>query len=288
MHVGVALPEQSIGFDPAIVRDFACLAEELGFAYITCLDHVLGTVREGRDPPFPAEGPYTEKHVFHEPLTLFGFLAAVTRRIELVTAVLVLPQRPTVLVAKQAAEVALLSNYRLRLGVGSGWNWVEYESLGEEFRTRGRRLEEQVGLLRALWSGEVLDYRGEFHRVDRASINPPLTTRVPIWFGGFSQIQQDRCARIGDGMLWSRDSSLARRGNDQIRMAAAALGRDPSGLGFQATVTPDPDGDLDGALARWSKAGGTHATVAPERTKSGSELVQSLSQLRKQVGDWIR
>jgi probable F420-dependent oxidoreductase len=288
VHVGVALPEQRIGFDPQVLADFATAAEDLGFAYITCLDHVMGAVREHRDPPFPADGPYTEKHVFHEPLTLFGFLAGVTHSIELVTAVLILPQRQTVLVAKQCAEVALLSEYRLRLGIGSGWNYVEYESLNAEFGSRGRRLEEQINLLRRLWSGDTLDFRGDFHRIARASINPGLARSVPIWLGGFSQVQQDRCARIADGMLWSRDSSLAVRGNDAIRRKAEQGGRDPDQIGFQATISPKEAESLSSAIGRWERGGGTHATVRPDEDAFGRDVVKSLVQLRAEVGDWVQ
>ena len=141
MKIGIGIPEQIIGFDAGLLRDYAVTAEALGFDHLTCVDHMLATTHDRREPPFPPGGISTEESVFHEPLTVFAFLAAVTTRIELVSAVLVLPQRQTALVAKQAAEVALLSGHRLRLGVGTGWNYVEYESLGTNFKTRGRRQE---------------------------------------------------------------------------------------------------------------------------------------------------
>jgi len=288
MKIGIGIPEQSIGFDPAVLRDYAVLAEELGFDYLTCIDHVLGAAHDRRQPPFDPGGIYTEESIFHEPLTLFAFLAAVTTRIELVTAVLVLPQRQTALVAKQAAEVALLSNYRLRLGVGSGWNYVEYKSLGTDFATRGRRQEEQVQLLRRLWSEPLLDIDTQFHRIDRAGLNPLLERPVPIWFGGFSDVQQNRCARIGDGMLWSRDSSLTRRGNETIRARAAELGRDPDSIGFQAGVSAGAGRTLLEAVEAWGGAGGTHATVGVGRPRSGGrELINALSGMREQLGDLL-
>jgi probable F420-dependent oxidoreductase len=297
MKIGLHIPEQLIGFEPAVLRDYAQEAEDLGFDYLTCVDHVLGTPHEDRTPPFPAEGIYTDKSAFHEPLTLFAFLAGVTTRLELVTTVLVLPQRQTALVAKQAAEIALLSNHRLRLGVGSGWNYVEYESLGSDYRTRARRQEEQVLLLRRLWSEPLLDVESDFHRIDRASINPRLDRPVPIWFGGFSAAQQDRCARIGDGMLWERNTSLSRRGNDTIREKAIALGPDPGSLGFQATISPRTGETLHEVLSTWAQAGGTHATVSPvasqpdptSRTSnpSGSGLLDVLPRVREEVGDWM-
>ncbi|MBW8825414.1 MAG: LLM class F420-dependent oxidoreductase [Acidobacteria bacterium] len=292
MKIGIGIPEQLIGFDPVVLRDYAVAAEELGFDFLTCVDHVLGTEHARRDPPFAPGGIYTEESKFHEPLTLFAFLAGVTTRIELTSSVLVLPQRQTALVAKQAAEVALLSNYRLRLGVGSGWNYIEYESLGTDYRTRGRRLEEQVNVLRRLWSDPLLDFTGEFHRIDRASINPRLERPVPIWFGGFSQVQQDRCARIGDGMLWGRNSSLSRAGNEFIRRRAAEVGRDPDSIGFQAGVHPREGETYEQALAAWEAAGGTHATVSlvgahAATGSTGRSLVDQLPRLREAVGNAI-
>ena len=160
-------------------------------------------------------------------------------------------QAGTALVAKQAAEVALLSDYRLRLGVGSGWNYVEYESLGADFVARGQRLEEQVALLRRLWSEPMLNVDTEFHRIDRAAINPRLERPVPIWFGGFSAVQQDRCARVGHGMLWSGDTRLSRGGNDTIRVAASTYGRDPAELGFEATGVARNGKSIWSAIRRW-------------------------------------
>ena len=288
VKVGVGIPEQTIGFDPAVVADFAVTAEELGFDYLTCVDHVLGTEHADRNPPFPAEGIYTENSIFHEPLTLFAFLAARTRRIELVTAVLVLPQRQTALVAKQAAEIALLSGHRLRLGVGTGWNYIEYESLGTDFATRGRRQEEQVELMRQLWSEPLLRIDTDFHRIERAGLNPRLDQPVPIWFGGFSKVQQDRCARIGDGMLWGRNSSLSREGNRFIRERAAEVGRDPDSIGFQASVIARDGDSLEHAIQAWGEAGGTHATVSAGLAgKQGRALIDALPALRDAVGDAI-
>jgi alkanesulfonate monooxygenase SsuD/methylene tetrahydromethanopterin reductase-like flavin-dependent oxidoreductase (luciferase family) len=257
MKVGVGFPEQTIGFDPAVIRDFAVTAEELGFDYITYLDHVLGSEHADRKPPFPPAGIYTEKHVFHEPLTLFAFLAGVTTRIELVTAVLVLPQRQTALVAKQAAEIALLSGNRL--------------------------------LLRRLWSEPVLQIDTSFHCIERAGLNPGLEHPVPIWFGGFSKVQQDRCARIGDGMLWGRNSSLSREGNRFIRERAAAAGRDLDSIGFQAGVEAAEGGSLLGAISAWGRAGGTHATVGVGLSgKRGGDLIGELPRLREAVGEAIQ
>ena len=286
MKIGIGIPEQRIGFEPAVLRDFAQAAEELGFDYLTCVDHVLGTEHANRTPPFPPGGIYTEKSVFHEPLTLFSFLAACTSRIELVTSVLVLPQRQTALVAKQAAEVALLSDHRLRLGVGSGWNHIEYESLNTEYRTRGRRQEEQVEVMRRLWSEPIVDIDTEFHRIDRAGLNPLLDRPVPIWFGGFSEAQQDRCARIGDGFIWMRDSTLARRGNEFIRARAVEVGRDADDLGFQVGISAAEGQGYAPAIAAWASAGGTHVSVGQElEGKFGRDLVDALPVFAEQLGD---
>lgn len=287
LKIGIGIPEQSIGFDGAVLRDYAVAAEELGFDYLTCVDHVLGTPQVDRDPPFDTDY-YDETSVFHEPLTLFAFLAAVTNHIELASAVLVLPQRQTALVAKQVAEIALLSDHRLRLGVGTGWNYVEYESLNTDYKSRGRRLEEQVLLLRRLWSEPLLELDTEFHRIDRAGLNPLLSRPVPIWFGGFAEVQQDRCARIGDGMMWMGNTSLSRAGIQRIRAGAEEIGRDPDSIGFQANIGPSREEPLAGALRSWQAAGGTHATVGVgTRGRSGRDLIDGLHTLREAVGELI-
>ena len=168
MQEGVTFPQSEIGADPEVIRDYAQAAEDLGYEHLLAYDHVLGA------DPSNREGwrGYTHKTMFHEPLTLFCFLAAITQRLELVSGVIVLPQRQSALVAKQAAEVDVLSNGRLRLGVGIGWNAVEYEALGEDFSTRGARIEEQIEVMRLLWSREVVSFEGRFHRIDEAGINP--------------------------------------------------------------------------------------------------------------------
>src|SRR6188474_2591636 len=182
MRIGVVFPQTEIGQDPSVIRDYAQAVEALGYTHILAFDSVVGA---NPDRPGGWDSPYDYRHPFHEPFVLFGFCAAVTRRIELVTGVLVLPQRQTALVAKQAAAVDVLSQGRLRLGVGVGWNDVEYEALGEDFHDRGRRIEEQVSLMRALWTEPVVDFAGRWHRVPEAGINPlPVQRPIPVWFGG--------------------------------------------------------------------------------------------------------
>ena len=282
MKIGIGFPYDAAGDDPAVYRAYAQRADELGFEFMTFIDHVLGAEHARRDPPF--EGPYTEESVFHEPLTLMSWIAAFTERIELATGVLVLSQRQAALVAKQAAEVQLLSGGRLRLGLGTGWNYVEYESLGVPYAGRGRRLEEQVEVMRALWTEPVVDYTGRFHRIDRAGLRPLLGRPVPIWFGGFSEAQQDRCARIGDGFTFMRPSSLALAAVDRIRRRAEELGRDPDALGFEVAV-PGSGAPLVEAIERWRSAGGTHATVGVEGT--GPELVAGLERVARDLGSLL-
>ena len=180
------------------MRAFAEAAEGLGYAHLVFYDHVLGA-DTNRRPDW--QGPYSHEDTFHEPLVTFGYLAALTSRIELVSGIIILPQRQTVLVAKQAAQVDVLSGGRLRLGVGIGWNDVEYEGLGQNFHDRGKRSEEQVELLRALWTNEVVDFQGRWHSIPGAGIKPlPVQRPIPVWFGGGrSDGVLRRIARIGDG-----------------------------------------------------------------------------------------
>src|SRR5947207_13234197 len=206
MRIGVVFPQTEIGDDPIAIRDYAQAAEQLGYQHLLIYDHVLGASIANR-PDW--RGPYTSDTLFHEPFVLFGYLAGLTKRIELVTGVIVLPQRQTALVAKQAAEIDVLSGGRLRLGIGVGWNEVEYEALGQDFHTRGRRSVEQIAVLRALLTQEVVDFHGHWHHITHAGLNPqPVQRPIPIWFGvGSSQNPYPpeavlrRVARLADG--WS-------------------------------------------------------------------------------------
>src|SRR5580692_9329737 len=200
MEIGVAYPQNELRGDPAAVGEFGRAVEDLGFAHILSYDHVLGAVHDNRTPPLT--GPYTEHDPFHDPLVMFGYLAGITERIRFATGVLVLPQRQTALVARQAADVDLLSGGRLRLGVGVGWNYVEYEALGQDFRTRGARQEEQIGLLRQLFTEPVVDFTGRFDRVDRAALVPRPARPVPIWLGGSGDAALERAARLADGFIF--------------------------------------------------------------------------------------
>jgi probable F420-dependent oxidoreductase len=197
VRVGVVFPQLEIGTDPAKIREYAQAAEDLGYTHLVAFDHVLGADISMR-PDW--RGPYNAKSQFHEVFVLFGFLAACTARLELAPAVIILPQRQTALVAKQAAEVDVLTKGRTRLGVGLGWNEVEYEALGEKFRNRARRIEEQIEVLRLLFTKEVVDYTGRWHRIDRAGLNPlPVQRPIPIWMGGNADPAVRRIARVADG-----------------------------------------------------------------------------------------
>jgi len=263
MKVGVVFPQTEIGPDPGAVRAFAEAAEGLGYEHILAFDHVLGA--DVRQRP-SWRGAYNHAHLFHEPFVLFGHLAAVTRSIGFVTGVLVLPQRQAALVAKQAAEVDVLSGGRLRLGVGVGWNDVEYEALGQNFHDRGARSEEQIALMRELWTREVVTFKGRWHTVSAAGINPlPVQRPIPVWIGAHADAALRRAARIADGLvLSSNDPPDERRLAllERVRRYAHEAGRDPASLGLDARANLR-DG-LDRALAeaeRWRELGATHLSV---------------------------
>jgi probable F420-dependent oxidoreductase len=217
-------------------------------------------------------GPYTERDAFHEPFVLLAHLAALTERLELTTGVLILPQRQTALVAKQAIELDLLSRGRLRLGVGTGWNHVEYESLGVPFGERGARLDEQVTLLRRLWSAPVIDYRGKFHRIDRAGLLPQPARPIPIWFGGFTPVALRRAARTGDGFLFGTSPSRMLGLLASLREMLEKEGRANSDFGMEAVLDfSAPRDSWQKEIEQWRAAGGTHVSLRAMDT--GSELV---------------
>ncbi|HET6910752.1 MAG TPA: LLM class F420-dependent oxidoreductase, partial [Mycobacteriales bacterium] len=242
-------------------RAYGQAVSGLGFTHILAFDHVLGA-----DPTVhaPWTGPYDVATTFHEPFVMFGFLAAITQ-LELVTGVVILPQRQTALAAKQAAEVDLLTSGRFRFGVGIGWNPVEYEALGQRFDRRGRRLEEQVELLRALWTTPSLTFSGEFHRVTGAGLAPlPVQRPIPIWMGGNSSAAHRRIGRMADGWFpLIRPGADLDAALDTVRAAAVNAGRDPAAIGMEGQVIWDPD-DVERfvrQVGKWSDAGATHLCV---------------------------
>ncbi len=262
MKIGVVFPQTEIGPDPALVREYAETTEGAGFSHLLVYDHVLGAGLAHR-PDWG--GAYSSRHQFHEVFVLFGYLAALTSRLELVTGVLVLPQRQTALVAKQAAEIDRLSHGRLRLGVGVGWNAVEYEALNESFRTRGRRIEEQVDVLRRLWTEPIVDFTGEYHRIPEAGLNPlPIQRPIPIWMGGYVEATMRRIGRQADGWFpRGLPGDDLRRDQELVARSAEEAGRDPASIGLEGRITLVP-GDERGWLAEtdaWRAFGATHMAV---------------------------
>jgi len=266
VQLGVVFPQTEIGADPGGVHAFAQAAEEIGYGHLLAYDHVLGAdVSQRSDWP----GPYTSEHQFHELFVLFGYLAAVAPGLELVAGVLVLPQRQTALVAKQAAEVDLLTGGRLRLGVGLGWNYVEFDALGEDFRNRGRRSEEQIDVLRRLWTEPVVEFEGRWHRIPAAGLNPlPVQRPIPIWIGGSAEVAIRRAARLADGFFPQRPLEGGWPATmERFRGWIEEAGRNPADMGVEwrlnvAEGTPD---DWRRSAEEWRALGATHVSVAAMR-----------------------
>jgi probable F420-dependent oxidoreductase len=269
MQIGVVFPQTEIGPDVGAVRAYGERAEQLGFRHLLAYDHVLGAdpaVHEGW------AGPYDLTTTFHEPLVLFGYLAAITK-LELVTGIIILPQRQTALVAKQAAEVDLLTDGRFRLGIGLGWNRVEYEALGKDFATRGRRSDEQVELMRRLWTEPSVTFEGSDDRVTGAGLAPlPVQRPIPIWFGAQSPAAYRRAGRLGDGWFPQvQPGPKLDEARGIVEQAATEAGRDPAAIGMEGRVTFT--GDLDDLTARtgsWEQAGASHLSVNTMSTGLGT------------------
>lgn len=261
MRIGVVFPQTELGGDAGAVRAYGQGVEELGFTHILAYDHVVGA-----DPEVHAgwSGPYDVHTTFHEPLVMFGYLAAITPTVELVTGVIILPQRQTALVAKQAAEVDLLSGGRLRLGIGIGWNAVEYEALGEDFGNRGKRSEEQISLLRRLWTEPSVTFDGRYHDITGAGLAPlPVQRPIPVWIGSASDAGYRRAGRMADGWF---PMMAPGPGLDHARAvlsdAAEAAGRDPSAIGMEGRTAWR--GDDEAALREigaWAQAGASHLSI---------------------------
>jgi probable F420-dependent oxidoreductase len=288
MKIGVVFPQTEIGNDPGAIKAYAEAVEDMGFTHLLVFDHVLGANPER---PGGWKGPYTYRHAFHEPFVLFGFLAAATRRVELVTGIIILPQRQTALVAKQAAAVDVLSGGRLRLGVAVGWNPVEFEALGEDFATRGRRIEEQIEVMRALWTKELVTVNGAYHHITDAGLNPlPVQRPIPVWMGGESPVAQRRLARIADGwMPHFRPGAPGQAMVEQIHGLVRAAGRDPKKFGIEGRMTlPQiPPADWGKELEAWRAMPGiTHLCVhtADMGLKTPTDHIQTLRRFREAVG----
>lgn len=294
MRVGVVFPQTEIGPDPVAIRDYVQAAEDLGYSHLIAYDHVLGA-----DTRFHEgwSGGYALNDMFHEPLVVFGYMAAITKTLELVTAILILGQRQTALVAKQAAEVDVLSGGRLRLGVGIGWNHVEYEALGQNFHNRGRRTGEQIPLLRALWTQEVVNFKGRWNHVTDAGINPlPVQRPIPIWMGAGGRLSPvppervlRRVARLADG--WFPQFSPDEAGREtitRVREYAREEGRDPSVIGMEARINiadGNPEFWVERAKA-WEELGATHISVNTMRAglESSEAHINAIRQFKEVVG----
>src|SRR5438128_2171034 len=270
MQIGVVFPQTEIGAAVDGVRAYGLRVEELGFAHVLAYDHVLGADPEVHKP---WQGPYDVDTTFHEPFVLFGFLAAITS-LELVTGIIILPQRQTALVAKQAAEVDLLTNGRFRLGVGLGWNAVEYHALGSNFSDRGRRSVEQVELLRRLWTERSVTYSGEYEHVIGAGLAPPPVQRpIPIWFGAASEPAFRRAGRLGDGWFPMVPPGPALDAAPAVvDQAARDAGRDPASLGMEGRVSWTDAGaeKVVHPVGRWREAGASHVAINTMNAGLGS------------------
>jgi probable F420-dependent oxidoreductase len=262
MKLGVALPLVDIGGEPAVVREFAESAEALGYDFLAGTDHVLGVNKASR-PDWGDRN--TSADLFHDPFVLFGFLAACTRKIGFSTEVLILAQRQTVLVAKQTACLDVLSGGRFRLGIGIGWNPVEFTGLNENFKNRGRRSEEQVQVMRALWAERHVSFKGAWHTIEDAGINPlPPRKSVPIWYGGHDERTLERIAKWGDGwvMLAHPAGPAADAAFAKLRALTQAAGREPGAVGLGVWVSAVGDeGAWRQELREWKAAGVTHVTL---------------------------
>lgn len=262
MRIGAIFPQVESGVDPLAIRDYAQAVEGLGFTHLLVYDHVLGAGLTTR-PNW--RGPYSSASLFHEPFVLFGYLAGQTQQLELVTGVLILPQRQTALVAKQAAEVDVLSGGRLRLGIGVGWNPIEFEGLNEDFSTRGARSTEQIAVLRALWAEPAITFEGKWHHIRDAGINPlPIKRSIPVWLGGQAEPVLRRVGRLGDGwMPQLPPNENARATLERIRTYAREAGRDPAAIGVEArlSVSQTPEDHWREYAAAWQALGATHLTV---------------------------
>jgi probable F420-dependent oxidoreductase len=287
MKIGVVFPQTEYGNDPQAIRDFAQTVEALGFEYVLAYDHVVGA-----NPSRPGgwSGPYTFRTPFQEPFILFSFMAGVTQKLGFSPGIIILPQRQTVLVAKQAATLDVLSGGRVRLGVGLGWNEVEYTSLGEDFHTRGRRLEEQVSVLRLLWTNELVNFSGKWHTIPDAGINPmPVQRPIPIWFGANTPVAIKRAARLADGWMTNHKSiSEARPSLDLLERFLEESGRKREEFGIEPRL-PYANGNPETwqkFIIDWQAAGATHISINTMGSgfQTPNEHLNALQRFAQEIG----
>lgn len=274
MKIGAIYPQIELRGDPEAVRRIGLAAEEFGFDSLVAYDHVLGASHD-REPKL--WGPYTENDPFHDPFLMFSYLAGITERIRFVSGILILPQRQTALVARQAADLDLLSGERFTMGVGIGWNYVEYDALGEDFHNRGERVEEQIDLLRRLWSEPLVDFEGTFHRIDRAALNPRPRRTIPIWLGGFADVALRRAAAMADGFIFADVAGNAFDQAARLQELLKEAGRSPEGFGFHCNMPRAKTvQEFIDTAARWRDIGGTHAAF--------STMGQSFTSVDEHIG----
>ena len=287
VKLGVVFPQTEIGTDPSGIRAYAEAAEKCGFDYLLAFDHILGANKESR---LNWKGYYSHVDSFCEPFVLFGYLAAFTSKIQLVTGVIILPQRQTALVAKQAATLDVLSCGRLRLGIGIGWNDVEYEGLGEDFHNRGIRSEEQIEVLRSLWSNELITYDGRWHKITDAGINPlPVQRPIPIWLGGRAERVLRRIGETADG--WISTLTVPNKDSrgivNRIHKYALEAGRNPSSIGIDTWVSAKDGqvGELADRAVAWRDFGATHVAISTMGAgyASVSEHINAIEMFKREV-----
>ena len=294
MKTGVVFPQTEIGADPVAVRDYVQAVESLGYAHMMAYDHVLGA---DTNQHANWEGSYTSESMFHEPFVLFGYLAGVTTTLELVTAVLILRQRQTALVAKQAAEVDLLTGGRLRLGVGVGWNHVEYEALNQDFSNRARRYAEQIPLLREFWTNDVVGFDGKYHKVDHAGVNPlPVQRPIPIWMGAGARanpVPTDRVLRrvasLADGWFpQMQPGDDAKFTVERLQTFLSEVGRESSSMGMEPRINlADGNPEIWQAHAdAWQSMGATHVSINTMRAglNSPQDHIDAIQKFKEVIG----
>lgn len=262
MKIGVVFPQTEFPSDPLAIRDFAQAAEGLGYSHLLAYDHLVGA---NPNRPGGWSGPYTYTDPFQEPLILFSYLAGLTEQLSFISGIIILPQRETVLFAKQAATLDVLCQGRLRLGVALGWNKVEYIAQNQDFHNRGARIEEQVQVLRKLWTQELVTFEGRWHTIPDAGLNPlPVQRPIPLWFGGHADAVLRRVARLGDGWLPNyRSAEDAAEALAKLQAYIQEAGRDIKDIGVEPRLRYEHgDGDAWRTLAEgWAQAGATHLTV---------------------------
>ena len=283
MQLGVVFPQTEIGADRGSVRAYAQAVEDLGYEHVLAYDHVLGADPD-RHPGF--SGPYTHRSMFHEIMVLLGFIAGVAPTLGLATTVVIAPQRQTALLAKQAAELDVLSGGRLRLGLGLGWNTVEYEALGVPWPERGRRLEEQIELMRRLWTEPVVDFQGRYHRITGAGLNPlPVQKPIPIWIGANTERAMRRAVRVADGFMplrpleggWERTLELLNGWLEEEGRDLSTFGLEPS-----INVSRETPEDWRQAAEQWRRWGATHLML----NTMGGGLEGPEAHIRALEGAW--